>query len=87
MVYVWIYKDLLINSSTKVLFLRNYFLTNKVGKFSYDCNFPQAEEQNWVIQGRIDDLRKGVQDASGMADAVKKVPFVFGDLFPPLSNG
>lgn len=32
-----------------------------------------AEEQNRLIQGRIDILRKGVQDVSGMTNGVKKL--------------
>ncbi|KGN53468.1 uncharacterized protein LOC101212745 [Cucumis sativus] len=66
--------DPLYSKKTNIVEIYNFLSMTKKEEIQHLKDMLKtAEEQNWVIQGRIDDLRKGVQDASGMADAVKKL--------------
>ncbi|XP_050943028.1 uncharacterized protein LOC103493030 isoform X1 [Cucumis melo] len=66
--------DPLYSKKTNIVEISNFLSMKKMEEIQHLKDMLKtAEEQNRVIQGRIDVLRKGVQDASGMADAVKKL--------------
>ncbi|XP_038876216.1 uncharacterized protein LOC120068468 [Benincasa hispida] len=66
--------DPLYSKKTNIMEIANFLSITKKNEIQHLKDMLKtAEEQNRLIQGRIDVLRKGVQDASCMADAVKKL--------------
>ncbi|XP_022985333.1 uncharacterized protein LOC111483373 isoform X2 [Cucurbita maxima] len=66
--------DPLYSKKTNIMEIANYLSMTKKNEIQHLKDMLKtAEEQNRHVQGRIDILRKGVQDASAMEDAVEKL--------------
>lgn len=66
--------DPLYSKKTNVMEIANYLSMTKKNEIQHlKGMLKTAEEQNRHIQARIDVLRKGVPDGSGMADAFEKL--------------
>lgn len=66
--------DPLYSKKTNIMETANFLSMTKKNEIQHLKDMLKtAEEQNRLIQGRIDILRKGVQDVSGMTNAVKKL--------------
>ncbi|XP_022941729.1 uncharacterized protein LOC111447007 [Cucurbita moschata] len=66
--------DPLYSKKTNIMDIPNYLSMTKKNEIQHLKDMLKtSEEQNRHIQARIDVLKKGVEDASGMADAVEKL--------------